>query len=104
MQCHLYSDFLGGPGVEMSAIFLLATRRNMSKIHALLNRKEFIISVLMACNRALWLTDSVLRFQIFKGIKWPNAFKSKGFSFAFCFLGPHPWHMEVPRLGVKSEL
>ena len=22
----------------------------------------------------------------------------------FCFLGPHLWHMEVPRLGVKSEL
>ena len=22
----------------------------------------------------------------------------------FFFLGPHPWHMEVPRLGVKSEL
>ena len=22
----------------------------------------------------------------------------------FCFLGPHPWHMEVPRLGVKSKL
>ena len=22
----------------------------------------------------------------------------------FCFLGPQPWHMEVPRLGVKSEL
>ena len=22
----------------------------------------------------------------------------------FCFLGPHPWHMEVPRRGVKSEL
>ena len=21
----------------------------------------------------------------------------------FCFLGPHPWHVEVPRLGVKSE-
>ena len=20
------------------------------------------------------------------------------------FLGPHPWHMEVPRLGVESEL
>ena len=26
------------------------------------------------------------------------------FYFTFCFLGPHPWHMEVPRLGVKSEL
>ena len=24
--------------------------------------------------------------------------------FLFCFLGPHPRHMEVPRLGVESEL
>ena len=24
--------------------------------------------------------------------------------FIYCFLGPHPRHMEVPRLGVKSEL
>ena len=24
--------------------------------------------------------------------------------FFFKFLGPHPWHMEVPRLGVKTEL
>ena len=23
--------------------------------------------------------------------------------FLFCFLGPHPWHMGVPRLGVESE-
>ena len=22
----------------------------------------------------------------------------------FVFLGPHPWHMEIPRLGVESEL
>ena len=26
------------------------------------------------------------------------------FLFSFCFLGPHPRHMEVPELGVKSEL
>ena len=26
------------------------------------------------------------------------------FCFVFCILGPHPWHMEVPRLGVESEL
>ena len=26
------------------------------------------------------------------------------FWFVFCFLGPHLWHMEVPRLGVESEL
>ena len=24
--------------------------------------------------------------------------------FFFGFLGLHPWHMEVPRLGVESEL
>ena len=24
--------------------------------------------------------------------------------FCFCFLGPHPQHMEVPRLGVELEL
>ena len=24
--------------------------------------------------------------------------------FFFVFLGLHPWHIEVPRLGVKSEL
>ena len=23
--------------------------------------------------------------------------------FSFSFLGPNPWHMEIPRLGVKSE-
>ena len=22
----------------------------------------------------------------------------------FVFLGPHPWHMEIPRLGIESEL
>ena len=26
------------------------------------------------------------------------------FSYLFCFLGPHPRQMEVPRLGVQSEL
>ena len=23
--------------------------------------------------------------------------------FYFCFLGPHPWHIEVPSLGVQLE-
>lgn len=26
------------------------------------------------------------------------------YTYIFCFLGPHPWHMEVSRLGVQSEL
>ena len=28
----------------------------------------------------------------------------KAFLFSFFFLGPHPRHMEVPRLGVQAEL
>ena len=31
-------------------------------------------------------------------------FWSCQFSFFFFFLGPHPWHMEVPRSGVELEL
>ena len=27
-----------------------------------------------------------------------------GFCFVFVFLGPHPWHMEDPKLGVELEL
>ena len=27
-----------------------------------------------------------------------------GFCLSFCLLGPYPWHMEVPRLGLKLEL
>ena len=37
-------------------------------------------------------------------LSWMTVF----FVFVFCccclFLGPYPWHMEVPRLGVESEL
>ena len=34
-----------------------------------------------------------------------HPFMGSGFSFFFfCFLGPHLWPMEVPRLGVELEL
>ena len=33
---------------------------------------------------------------------FPSFFRN--FSFSFFLGGAHPWHMEVPRLGVKSEL
>lgn len=29
---------------------------------------------------------------------------SSAFLFNYFFLGPHPWYMEIPGLGVKSEL
>ena len=46
---------------------------------------------------------------MFHGVKTisGNIFITKHFTeffFLFCFLGPHPWHVEVPRLGVESEL
>ena len=34
-------------------------------------------------------------------LQWPQLLQSDSF---FFFLGPHPWHMEVPRLEVESEL
>lgn len=33
VQCHLYSDFLGGPGVEMSAVFLIRAHRHAGHRH-----------------------------------------------------------------------
>ena len=36
--------------------------------------------------------------------KYLHPFIQHPFFFFFFFLGPHPWHMEVPRLGVQSEL
>ena len=33
-----------------------------------------------------------------------NAVIVQPFFFLFFFLGPHPWHMEVPRLGIQMEL
>ena len=35
-------------------------------------------------------------------IRASNSIKKYFFKF-FAFLGPYPWHMEDPRLGVKSE-
>ena len=41
-------------------------------------------------------------------LPWPHYFCATflftRFFFFFCFLGPYPQHMEVPRLGVESEL
>ena len=44
------------------------------------------------------------------GVKGGKAFEGSRITlrsfvwFLFVFLGPHPWHTEVPGLGVESEL
>ena len=41
--------------------------------------------------------------EVFRPLLPWNSF-AYSFFVCVCFLGPHPWHMEVPRLGVKLEL
>ena len=40
---------------------------------------------------------------IFSLTRWWVYWKC-GFFWSFLFLGPHLWHMKVPRLGIESEL
>ena len=48
-----------------------------------------------------YLTDRIgFLLHIVKVYSWHLYF----LFYFFFFLGPHPWHMEVPRLGVKVEL
>ena len=51
-------------------------------------------------------------FEALFKLTWPQATVSNAFYIWFLyavssvypfFLGPHPWHMEVPRLGMESE-
>ena len=52
-------------------------------------------------------TSKIFFFFFFRGyLKVNSRIESEVFVFflSFVFLGPHPWHMEVPRLGAKSEL
>ena len=46
---------------------------------------------------ALRVTESVQNVQ-------PPGIKNLSFFFFFRFLGPYPWHMEVPSLGVELGL
>ena len=46
----------------------------------------------LCCQTKTFHTDRLLKFYLFTHL------------FSFCFLGPHPQHIKVARLGVKSEL
>ena len=65
------------------------------------NSKEtaFFHPVLGAENILIFFALKILQIQFYFlfGLVWFGIF-------LFCFLGPHSQHMEVPRLGVKSEL
>ena len=42
--------------------------------------------------------------EIFSAVIFSDVSSFSFFFLFFVFLGPHPRHMEVPKLGVKSEL
>ena len=54
-----------------------------------------------------WLEDMVVRNPLRFPTWFHGPFRTMYFFvcfFCFVFLGLHPWHIEVPRLGVQSEL
>ena len=57
---------------------------------------SFSVSKLISINLQLLLCKS--NFKIDFGVSWFY------FIYLFIFLGLHPWHMEVPRLGIELEL
>ena len=66
-----------------------------------LNTESDVEEILTIC---CYLLD--LKIIAFREWERPKiCFNSLFFTYLFfIFLGPHPWHMEVPRLGLKSEL
>ena len=73
------------------------------------NKWDHTIFVLLCLD--VWLISLTLIFSGFRSSLglWSQFHRNYFFPdifiyFFLLFLGPHPWHMEVPRLGVQSEL
>ena len=51
-------------------------------------------------------SQSGIKLALFQADTWGTLVRSAMclFTYLFCFSGPHPWHMDVPRLWVESEL
>ena len=89
--------------VSLSVVFLSAV---FLKIHSTEERKEGSVSPpqLLAWHTLPWAIEWRRRLRSsLCCIPLQVMIDSYAFYF-FCFLGPHLWHIEVPRLGGKSEL
>ena len=73
----------------------------LSLFYLLLLRVFNIFSVMVLC--LLHLANIFLLWLVLSFSLWCLLIKGS-LIFFFCFLGPLLWHMEVPRLGVESEL
>ena len=76
--------------------------------HSLSSQNQDIISCSQVCQFSHLCYSSLaffkLRFSWASIIVVVGKSLSLSLSFFFLLLGPHPWHMEVPRLGVELEL
>ena len=59
------------------------------------------------CSACAWMSEDSLMCDLYPHPvqkHGPESDRGKRLFFPFFFLGPHLWYMEVPRLGVQSEL
>ena len=71
----------------------------------------FCIYISMAAYENIYHSKPIFKLVVFQTMAYWRCLSvltdTSFFVFVFVFLtflGPHPWHMELPRLGVKSEL
>ena len=60
-----------------------------------------ILDVSKLKSEYIWVNNSE---KIQKPLDHSISYNAFSFFYIFCFLGPHPWNMEVPKLGVELEL
>ena len=91
-------DFASG-STSFSALGIVIFEKEFFFLASLIVVKWYLIGVLMCISP---MTNDEYAFMALFAVCM-SSLECLFFSLSI-FLGPHPWHMEVPRLGVKSEL
>ena len=68
------------------------------------SRWPFFPTPSFICTIHIYTHTYICVIHIYTHIYIQKYTEHKSFFFSFCFLGPFLWHMEVPNLGVESEL
>ena len=85
-------------------LFIIESRLVVAKVDGVGRGMEWEVEVNICKLLYIeWINTKILLYSMGNYIHYPMINHS-GKEFLFVFLGPHPQHMEVPRLGVISEL
>ena len=82
-------------------------RKNDSKLHSVLKKDQGFFSMMRVESKQTQIASREEKshlLQLYFRIIWIFKLESFFFFLSFVFLGPYPWHMELLRLGVESEL